>query len=161
METVNQEMNQNETAEQPDKTFTQAEVDAIVSERLKRDRAKYADYEALKEKAVKFDEIEEAGKSELQKAIERGDALQRELESLKTANSLREMRETVAAETGVPAALLTAETEEECRKQAAAALEFAKPRSGYPQVRDAGEPKNDHKGTPKQQFADWANQVFG
>lgn len=66
-ETVNQE---NTTATQPEtesKTFTQEEMDAIIGERLKRERAKYVDYEALKEKADKFDAFEEANKTELQK----------------------------------------------------------------------------------------------
>ena len=36
----------------PEKTFTQADVDRIVTNRL----AKYSDYETLKAKAEKFDE---------------------------------------------------------------------------------------------------------
>lgn len=56
---------------QENKTFTQEEVDNIVSSRLKREGAKYADYEELKAKASKFDEMEEANKSELQKANEK------------------------------------------------------------------------------------------
>ncbi|WP_176955744.1 DUF4355 domain-containing protein [Sinosporangium album] len=48
-------------------TFTQADVDRIVSERLARDRARYADYDALKTKAGKFDELTEAQKTEAQK----------------------------------------------------------------------------------------------
>ena len=59
METVNQEV-----TEATERTFTQAEVDAIVGDRLKRDRAKYSDYDDLKAKAAKFDELEEANKSE-------------------------------------------------------------------------------------------------
>ena len=57
-----------ETVKQEEsKTFTQDELNAIVSDRLKREREKYADYESLKEKATKLDEIEEASKTELQK----------------------------------------------------------------------------------------------
>ena len=47
------------------KTFTQAELDAVVKDRLKREREKYSDYEDLKAKAAKFDEAEEANKTEL------------------------------------------------------------------------------------------------
>ena len=64
------------------KTFTQDEVNAIVSDRLKRANEKYADYDALKEKASKLDEIEEAQKSELQKANEKAQALETELEQM-------------------------------------------------------------------------------
>lgn len=37
---------------QPDRTFTQADVDRIVGERLMREREKYSDYEALKKGAA-------------------------------------------------------------------------------------------------------------
>lgn len=154
-ETVKQEATEN-----TEKTFTQAEVDAIVGDRLKRDRQKYADYDSLKEKAEKFDEMEEASKSELQKAIERGDALQSELDSLKAANTIREIRTKVAEETGVPANLLTAATEEDCKAQASAILEYANPK-GYPTVRDGGEiSKQIGKKTTREQFAEWAENIF-
>lgn len=158
METVKQENQQ--ATENPEKTFTQAEVDAIVGDRLKRDRQKYADYDTLKEKADKFDAMEEANKSELQKAVERGDALQVELDKLKGANAIRELRNKVAEETGIPAHLLTGKTEDECREQAEAIAEYAKP-SSYPNVRDGGEVRNTGKPTTRQQFAEWAHNAFG
>lgn len=158
METVNQDNQAIETTEE--KTFTQAEVDAIVGDRLKRDRAKYADYDTLKEKAQKFDALEEESKSELQKAVERADALQTKLDAMESANAVREMREQIAEETGVPANLLTAMEEDECRAQAKAILEYAKP-SGYPTVRDGGEVTNKGKPTTRQQFAEWAEKAFG
>lgn len=154
-ETVKQEATEN-----AEKTFTQAEVDAIVGDRLKRDRQKFADYDALKEKAEKFDQMEEANKSELQKAIERGDELANELEKIKAANTIRDIRQKVANETGVPVVLLTASTEEECAEQAKAVLELSNPK-GYPNVRDGGEVTYTGKPTTKQQFAEWANQAFG
>ena len=72
METGTQNTNQeaNET-----KTFTQAELDAIIQDRVKRERDKYKDFEDLKIKAQKFDEQEEANKSELQKAQDRATEL--------------------------------------------------------------------------------------
>lgn len=53
-----------------EKIFTQADLDAQIAQRLDRERAKFGDYEALKEKAAKYDEAEEKTKSELQKARE-------------------------------------------------------------------------------------------
>lgn len=47
---------------------TQDELDRRVGERLARERAKFADYDELKAKAAKLDEVEAANKSELQKA---------------------------------------------------------------------------------------------
>lgn len=152
-ETVNQE---NVATE---KTFTQDEVNAFVGERLAREREKYADYEALKEKVAKYDQAEEASKSELQKATERAEKLESELNGLKKANEVRQIRDKVAAETGVPANLLTGETEEACAEQAKGILAF-KGTIDYPQLKDGGEVQNAPKGSPKQQFAEWANKAF-
>lgn len=48
----------------------QEEFDRMVGARLARERQKFADYEDLKAKASKFDEVDAASKSELQKAQE-------------------------------------------------------------------------------------------
>jgi vacuolar-type H+-ATPase subunit I/STV1 len=166
-ETVNQgnaTANQN-TGEQSggeEKTFTQAELDRIINERLQRDRAKYADYEALKEKAGKFDQLEENQKSELQKATDRAASLQAELDKLKKANEVRVIREKVAAAKKVPVGLLTGDSEEACTQQADAILAFAgqSGQTGYPGIRDAGETRVTGKKSTAEQFADWANQAF-
>ena len=159
-ETVNQENATNE-AEVVERTFNQSELDAIISDRLKREREKYADYEALKEKATKLDEIEEASKSELQKATERAERLESELTQLKRAEEIRQIRDKVAAETGVPSALMSGETEEACAEQAKAIMEFkAQSASGYPAVKDAGEILGAIKGSTRQQFAEWANEAL-
>ena len=149
-----------ETAKQEERTFTQEEVDNIVGDRLKRERAKFANYDELNEKAGKYDELLQSQKSELQKVIEERDSLAAEIGNMKAAETIREMRENVSQETGVPANLLTATTEEECKAQAEALLNYAKPKS-YPNVRDGGEIVNVGKKTTRQQFADWANEAFG
>ena len=158
METVNQENVDTATnTEQQERTFTQDELNAIVEERIGRIRSKYSDYEDLRAKASKYDEAEEASKSELQKATERAEALQAELDGMKKDATLREVRTKVSTETGVPITLLTGETEEACSEQAKAILAFAKP-DGYPVVKDGGEVTKVSKGTTSQQFADWLNQ---
>ena len=43
-----------------EKTFTQSEVDTIVKDRLAREREKYQDYEELKAKAARLDDLEKA-----------------------------------------------------------------------------------------------------
>lgn len=151
METVNQDTQQ---VQEESRTFTQEELDRIVGERLQRERAKYADFEALKEKASKFDQIEEQSKSELQKVTERADALQKELDGMKKADAIRLVRESVAQETGVPVNLLHGETKEECEEMAKAILSYAKP-SGYPQVRDGGEVRNTTGGSTREKFKEW------
>lgn len=125
-----------------DKTFTQAELDAIIGDRLSRERAKYADYEAIKDKASKYDEMEEASKSELQKAQEKATELQAKLDSMTKQNEIRAIKEKVSSATGVPISLLSADTEEECTAQANAILSFAgNKKSNYPLVPDGGEGK--------------------
>ena len=150
-ETVNQE--------QATKTFTQSELDAIISDRLKRERDKYADYETLKEKATRFDEIEEESKTELQKAHEKAEKLESELTQLRKAEEIRTIREKVATEHGIPASLLSGDSEETCTEQAKALLEF-KSAAIYPTVKDGGEIQNNLKRSTRDEFADWANENF-
>lgn len=153
METVNQEQQVTEA-----KTFTQEELDGIVRDRLQRERAKYADYDSLKDKAAKFDELEEANKTELQKATDKAEELQRQLDDIKKADSIRVMRASVAKDSGVPAELLTGQTEEECKAQAKSILDFAKP-NAYPIVKDGGEARFTGKRTTRDQFAEWFNNI--
>lgn len=59
-----------ETGEGQDgKTFTQADLDRIVSDRLSRERSKYSDYEQVKAKASELDELKESQASETEKAL--------------------------------------------------------------------------------------------
>lgn len=148
----------NETGN-PEKVFTQDEVDRIVGDRLRREREKYADYDALKEKAANWDANEEKNKSDLQKATERAAALEAELTGLKKSAAIREIREKVSKSTGVPSEFLTGETEEECTAQAKALGEWKKP-SNYPNVMDAGEADTSGgKVSTRQQFAEWFGNI--
>lgn len=61
------------------KTFTQADVDRVVSERLTRERAKYSDYDDLKTRAAEADRLRKEQETASEKAV-------------------REARETAAAE---------------------------------------------------------------
>lgn len=116
-ETVNQEMNETATAQKENRTFTQDEVNAIVADRLARERAKYADYDDLKAQAGKTD------------------ALQQQLDAIAADKARREMKQKVSDATGVPVELLTGETEEACTAQAQAIRAYANP---YPNVKDGG-----------------------
>ena len=141
-------------APEPQTTFTQDDVNRIVAKRV----AKYADYDELKQKAAKFDEQVEAGKSELQKATEKATSLQAELDAMKQAESLRVMREEVANAKGVPSKLLTGKTVEECEAQAADLLAWAqKSNPGYPKIPDGGDPTSTKPA--REQFADWLNSI--
>lgn len=52
------------------KTFSQEEVDRIVSERLTRERSKLGDIKDLQRRAAEYDKLAEAQKSEVQKAAD-------------------------------------------------------------------------------------------
>lgn len=99
---------------------TQEELDAIVQKRLAKERAKYSDYEELKSAAEKLRDIEDANKSELEKATERATALEAELAQTKFIA----LKNGIANEYGITAddasLFLTASGEEGLRKQAEA-----------------------------------------
>lgn len=154
-ETKTQDQAQNE-----EKTFTQAELNAIVQKRVGEVQSKYENYEELKEKAQKFDAMEEESKTELQKATEKADALEKELETMKKADEVRTIREEVSKATGVPADLLTGDTKETCEEQAKGIMSFAKPKS-YPIVKDGGEVRTAGQGgSTRDQFAEWAKDTL-
>lgn len=85
---------------------------------------------------------------------EKAAALQKELDELKAANTLRDLRARISKETGVPASLLTGDTEEACKTQAEAIRAYAKP-SGYPRVPDGGEAHPGGSTATRDKFASW------
>lgn len=102
----------NPTPTQESRTFTQAELDQIIEKRL----GKYRDYDDIKAKASKFDEAEEAAKSELQKERERADKA--------VTEAMIAKREAFAATKGMPVELITGSTPEEWEAAAVKALEW-------------------------------------
>jgi DNA repair exonuclease SbcCD ATPase subunit len=95
-------------------------------------------YRADLETAQKrIQELEKAG-NDLQAAKERATALETELNGLKDANRIRDIRAAVAKETGVPMELLTADSEDACKAQAKGIQDYAKG-GNYPEVKDGGE----------------------
>lgn len=132
--------------------FTQEDIDRIINKKFK-------EFKTLEAKAQKYDELQEASKSELQKATERADELQKQLDEIVAANDIRDIREKVAKDTGVPATLLHGTSEEECIEQANAILAYKnEPKPGYPSVKDGGEVQNmTQKKTNAELFSDWFN----
>lgn len=80
-----------------DKTFTQADLDRILADRLSREKGKYADYDDLKAKAAKLDEQEAANKSDIEKAT----AAAAEAAERAAAAELRALRLEVAGDKGL------------------------------------------------------------
>lgn len=95
----------------------------------------------------------------LQAEIDRANGLQQQLDALQQADSVRQIREKVAAEKKIPAALLTGDTEDSCKTQADAILAFANP-AGYPNVKDGGEPSGAQSTSTRDSFAGWAEKLL-
>lgn len=160
--TVNEQVAE-QTSTEEIKTFTKDEVNRIVQERLIKDRKDRADYDVLKEKAEKFDALEEASKTELQKATERAEKLEAELSAMRRTNEIEAIRREVESETSVPASLLSGESKEACLEQAKNILAFYESKkngSGYPTLKDGGEPSGNPKGSTQQQFSEWLANNF-
>lgn len=129
------------TSEEPagkDGTFTQQQVNDIVAARVAREDAKFQDYDELKAKA------------------ERADELQKQLDDMITETERQKLVAQIANEKGVPAALLqnAGDTPEEISQAADALVAWkgdTKP-STLPAV--GGDPT----GTPPSN--DWVAQLF-
>ena len=144
----------NTQAQPAAKTFTQAELDAIVGERLGRLKAKYADYDELKTKAAAYDEAAEASKSELQKAVEERDRYKARLDKLEADAKRAELVAKVAAEQGVDAALLS-RMSGDVEENAAFLKEQLDSQPKHYQVPDNGEAQaNAVRKATAQQFAE-------
>jgi hypothetical protein len=103
---------------------SQEELDRIISDRLTRERGKYADYDDLKAKAAKWEQAEDAAKTEAQRALERAEKAERALKDKQDAEALAALRTEVAdakQQDGLPlgaADLLVGVTREELEASA-------------------------------------------
>jgi len=141
-----------------------AVMDAIMAENGKDINAAKAELEQVKKDLTKAQTDLAAAKNgdpeELQKARDEAANYKNELDAMKLAESLREMRGKVAKAKNIPAELLTGGTEEACTAQADQILAFAKVPAA-PNLPNPGEPSGS---TPKpdtaKQFADWAQNLI-
>lgn len=85
-----------------ERAFSQADVDRIVHDRLWRERQKFADYDDLKQKASRLDEIEEHSKTELQKALERAERAEQDRLALEQRAREAALRSAIVAEAAKP-----------------------------------------------------------
>jgi hypothetical protein len=125
------------------KTFTQAEVNQIVKDRVARERAKYADYDDLKTAAADADK----SKTQLDKVSEQLAALTSRAEQAEA----REARAKVIAAKKLPASLakrLQGTTEEELTADADELLSDWKAAGGKVDGDEGEQDGDDGKGTP-------------
>lgn len=103
------------------KTFTQEDVNRIVQERLNRAKADVpANLEELKAKAAKFDEFEEANKSELEKAQAALAQATERIKAMEGEQAKAAARAKVSQATGIPQNLITGDDEESMTRSAEA-----------------------------------------
>lgn len=77
-------------------------VETRVRERLAREKAKYADYDELRAKAERFDELQQANQSEIEKAIARAEKAEQEKASLEQRWRDASLRAAIVAEAAKP-----------------------------------------------------------
>lgn len=116
---------QTQTEPAAPRTFTQEEVDALMGKVRRETRERFADYDALKAKADRYDELEEASKSALERAKDEAKKAKAEFDRVSAEMAHERLVARVSQDTGVPAGLLHGDTEEELSASAAAARAYA------------------------------------
>lgn len=81
-----------------ERTFTQADIDRIVQDRLKRQAAQFSDYQDLKTKAARLDEFEAAQRTELENAQRRTAELEQQLAAASQAAQEDRLRAAIVSE---------------------------------------------------------------
>lgn len=101
-----------------DPITSQEDFEARLKDRLDRERSKFADYDDLQAKAEKFDEIEAANKSELEKAEERAANAEARAAELEAARQVAAWKDEISEATGVPVKALAGTTREDIEAHA-------------------------------------------
>lgn len=142
------------------KTFSQAELEKLIADRVNRERKKYAGFDDLKKKAAEFDKFEESKKTEAQKLNEQLAAAQVELQNYKVA----EIRRTAAVDAGLDqryAKYITAVDEAEALEQAKElAKDIRQPEPKKPDLKQGSRqqaPANESKDHLLRRMAGYAN----
>lgn len=104
------------------KTFSQEDVDRVVADRLKRERAKFSDYDDLKAKADKLAQLEDKDKNEVEKLKEQLTASEKRAEKAES-NALRSEIASAKGLTAAQAKRLAGSTKEELESDADDLLE--------------------------------------
>lgn len=141
---------------------TQEQLDKIVKDRLEREREKvrseFSDYEDLKARSLKLDELEKNGSEELKKALAEVDNLKGELQTRDKNAELQKMRKQVAKDTGVPEDLIQGADEESMKTFAEAVAAFAKKPSA-PIIPESGKHTQVEE-TSAQKFGQFMSETF-
>lgn len=142
------------------KSFTQEQVDQIVEKRSAKERGKYKDYDELKSKAMKLDEMENAGKSEIDKLKESNAALRKQIDDAAAEKQHAEWVSEVAKDKDVPAELLRGGSKEELEAHADLLRAALHPASKPPRVKNqTGSPS--HQNNKDAEELSYIHQLLG
>jgi hypothetical protein len=100
------------------KTFTQEEVDRLMGDLRKKERARYAGYDEYKAAADELAKLKEKDKTELERATERAEAAEAKLAEREAAEAIALAAREVSKATGVPEEALRGSTREEIEAHA-------------------------------------------
>lgn len=89
---------QSQQTTQPEKTFSQAELDAIIKARLSDERKKFSDYDSLKAKAKELDTLKEGQKTDDQKTAEKVTALESRIATTEAEKKQADLKAIIVAE---------------------------------------------------------------
>lgn len=107
------EDNNNEHEKSEIKTFTQEQVNAMLADQKRKLGEKFGDYEDVKAKASRLDELEERSKTELQKALDRATAAESRVASFEAREQSAQWAAEIVKGSTIPAHVLRGSTREE------------------------------------------------
>jgi hypothetical protein len=136
-------------------TLTQEKLDGIIASRIAATKANFGDYDALKEKASKFDEVERAQLSDrerLERERDEARAAEAAAKTEATTATLAATRLQVALEAGLPveaATRLQGANADELKADAEALAKLLKPAEVTPGPEDGSTPTGHRREDPQ------------
>lgn len=108
------EDNENETNdEQKPRTFTQEQVNKLLADQKRTVSAKFGDYDDLKLKAGKLDQIQQESQTELEKALDRATKAEATVASYEAKKQADSWAAEIVKGSDIPASVLRGSTREE------------------------------------------------
>lgn len=108
------EDNENNGEQKPEtRTFTQEQVNALLAEQKRTVAAKFGDYDDLKAKASKLDEIEKASQTELEQALDRAAKAEAAVAGYQAKEQAAQWAAEIVKGSEIPASVLRGSTREE------------------------------------------------
>lgn len=104
---------QQEQQQEESKTLSQDQVNALLAKQKREIAEKFADYDDVKAKAAKLDELEQSSKTELQKLAEENSTLKSRVESFERDQQAKQWAAEITKDSAVPASALRGSTREE------------------------------------------------